>query len=97
MRNAGVNQTVNMFTFKGLDKTVGPNYGKAKYEWVGLKTTDGVADPFQPDNILSRWQVQFGLRYTFCFAGIRITNAPPAFVARGVSFGYRPSCLFREI
>ena len=65
IRNTGVNQTVNMLTFKGLEKTVGADYGKAKYQWTGLKVTDGVADPFQPDNILSRWQMQLGIRYTF--------------------------------
>jgi hypothetical protein len=65
IRNTGVNQTVNLLTFKGLEKTVGADYGKAKYQWTGLKVTDGVADPFQPDNLLSRWQMQLGLRYTF--------------------------------
>jgi len=65
IRNTGVNQTVNMLTFKGLEKTVGADYGKAKYQWTGLKVTDGVADPFQPDNLLSRWQMQLGIRYTF--------------------------------
>ena len=64
IRNTGVNQPVNLFQFRGLDKTVGPDYGKARYQWLGLKVTDGVADPFQPDNILSRWQMQLGLRYT---------------------------------
>jgi hypothetical protein len=65
IRNTGVNQTVNLLTFKGLEKTVGADYGKAKYQWTGLKVTDGKADPFQPDNILSRWQMQLGVRYTF--------------------------------
>jgi len=65
IRNTGINQTVNMLTFKGLEKTVGADYGKAKYQWTGLKVTDGAADPFQPDNILSRWQMQLGIRYTF--------------------------------
>jgi hypothetical protein len=65
IRNTGVNQTVNMLTFKGLEKTVGSDYGKPKYQWTGLKVTDGKADPFQPDNILSRWQMQLGVRYTF--------------------------------
>jgi hypothetical protein len=65
INNTGVNQTVNLVTFKGLEKTVGADYGKAKYQWTGLKVTDGKADPFQPDNILSRWQMQLGVRYTF--------------------------------
>lgn len=65
IRNTGINQTVNLFTFKGLDKTAGPNYGKAHYVWSGLPVDGkGVANPFQPDNILSRYQVQFGIRYT---------------------------------
>ena len=63
IRNTGVNQTVNILQFRGLDKTVGPDYGKPHYQWLGLKVTDGVADPFQPDNILSRWQMQLGIRY----------------------------------
>lgn len=65
IRNTGTNQTVNLVTFKGLEKTPGANYGKAKYQWTGLKVTDGVADPFQADNLLSRWQMQLGVRYTF--------------------------------
>lgn len=65
IRNTGTNQTVNLLTFKGLEKTVGADYGKPKYQWTGLKVTDGTADPFQPDNILSRWQMQLGIRYTF--------------------------------
>ena len=64
IRNTGVNQTVNLFTFKGLDKTPA-NYGKAHYQWSGLPVdNNGHASPFQPDNILSRYQVQFGIRYT---------------------------------
>ncbi len=63
--NAGINQTVNLYTFKGLEKTAGPNYGKPKYQWAGLPVTDGKANPFVADNILSRWQLQLGLRYTF--------------------------------
>ncbi len=69
VRTSGVNQTVNMLTFSGLVKSYTggvPNAdnGKPRYQWLGLKTTDGKADPFQPDNILSRWQMQFGIRYT---------------------------------
>jgi hypothetical protein len=65
IRNTGTNQTVNLYTFKGLEATAGPDQGKPKYLWSGLKVTDGKADPFQPDNILSRWQMQLGVRYTF--------------------------------
>jgi hypothetical protein len=65
IRNTGVNQTVNLYTFKGLETTAGADLGKPKYQFTGLKVTDGKADPFQPDNILSRWQMQFGVRYTF--------------------------------
>ena len=63
--NSGINQTVNLVTFKGLEKTAGADYGKAKYQWNGLPVHDGKADPFVADNILSRWQMQFGVRYTF--------------------------------
>jgi len=63
--NTGLNQTVNMLTFKGLETAPGPDYGKPRYNWVGLKVKDEVANPFQADNILSRWQMQIGLRYTF--------------------------------
>ncbi len=65
IKNTGVNQTVNLLTFKGLNKNVGADYGKPIYQWTGLKVTDGKADPFQPDNLLSRWQMQLGVRYTF--------------------------------
>jgi hypothetical protein len=58
IRNTGANQTVNLLQFRGLVTTPGPDYGKARYQWLG------VTDPFQPDNILSRWQMQFGIRYT---------------------------------
>jgi len=54
-----------MLTFKGLETAPGPDYGKPRYNWVGLKVKDEVANPFQADNILSRWQMQIGLRYTF--------------------------------
>ena len=65
IRSSGVNQTVNMLGFKGLTKTVGADYGKPLYQWLGLPINNGKADPFQPDNILSRWQVQLGIRYNF--------------------------------
>ena len=58
VRNTGANQTVNMLQFTGFTTTAGPDYGKPKYVWLG------VSDPFQPDNILSRWQMQLGVRYT---------------------------------
>ncbi len=58
VRNTGANQTVNLLQFRSFETTPGPNYGKPRYQWLGL------TDPFQPDNILSRWQMQLGLRYT---------------------------------
>jgi hypothetical protein len=58
VRNTGANQTVNLLQFRSFETASGPNYGKARYQWLGL------TDPFQPDNILSRWQMQLGLRYT---------------------------------
>jgi hypothetical protein len=66
IRNTGVNQTVNMYTFKGLDKTAGADFGKPLYQLQTstVRVTDGVANPFVIDNILSRWQFQLGLRYT---------------------------------
>lgn len=66
VRNTGVNQTVNMVTFAGLDKTAGPDFGKPHYylQSSTVKVTDGKADPFVSDNILSRWQMQLGIRYT---------------------------------
>jgi hypothetical protein len=65
IRNTGLNQTVNMLTLKSFETTPGPDYGKPRYQWAGLKLRDGVADPALPDNILSRWQAQIGIRYTF--------------------------------
>jgi hypothetical protein len=64
VRNSGVNQNVNMLTLHSFETAAGPDYGKPRYTWPGLKVTDGVADPFQADNILSRWQAQIGIRYT---------------------------------
>jgi hypothetical protein len=66
IRNTGINQTVNMYTFSGLDKTAGVDFGKPRYliQPSTVRVTDSVADPFLIDNILSRWQLQLGLRYT---------------------------------
>ncbi len=58
VKNTGVNQTFNLIEFHSLETTPGPNYGKPRYRWTNPST------PFQPDNILSRWQAQFGIRYT---------------------------------
>jgi hypothetical protein len=64
VKNTGLNQTVNMLQFRSFETAAGADYGKPRYQWLGLKNTDGIADPFTPDNILSRWQMQFGIRYT---------------------------------
>lgn len=64
IKNTGVNQTVSMLTFKGLDKTPGADYGKPHYA-LTLPGSNTAPAPFLPDNILSRWQIQFGARYTF--------------------------------
>ena len=64
IRNTGLNQIVNMLTFRSFETAAGPNYGKPRYQWAGLKVTDGRADPFTADNFLSRWQAQVGVRYT---------------------------------
>jgi hypothetical protein len=37
----------------------GADKGKARYQWVPF------AEPSVPDNLLSRWQAQVGIRYTF--------------------------------
>ena len=66
VRNTGVNQNVALYTFKGLVNTAGADFGKPMYQLQSstAKVTDGKADPFVPDNILSRWQLQVGVRYT---------------------------------
>ena len=64
IKNTGVNQTVNVVSFKGLEKTVGPDYGKPRYA-LTLPGSNASPAPFLPDNILSRWQMQLGLRYMF--------------------------------
>lgn len=66
VRNTGVNQNVFMLNFAGLDKGAGANFGKPHYylQSSTVKVTDSKADPFVPDNILSRWQMQLGVRYT---------------------------------
>ena len=58
VRNTGLNQTVNLVQFRSFAIAKDADYGKPRYQWLGL------ADPFQADNILSRWQMQFGVRYT---------------------------------
>jgi hypothetical protein len=60
VKTTGTNQTVNLLTFHSIENTVGsPNYGKPRYQWKGISNT------YVPDNIESRWQLQFGLRYSF--------------------------------
>ncbi len=58
VRNTGLNQTVNLVQFRSFVTAAGADYGKPRYQWLG------VTDPVQADNILSRWQMQFGIRYT---------------------------------
>lgn len=60
IKTTGVNQTFNFIEFHSLETTTGPDYGKPRYRWTNTTLTS----PFQPDNILSRWQAQFGVRYT---------------------------------
>lgn len=58
--NQVANQNVSPLTFHSLESTQGsPNYGKARYQ---LNNTSDAAAPL---NIESRWQAQFGIRYTF--------------------------------
>jgi hypothetical protein len=60
VKTVGANQTVNLLNFHSIENSAAsPNYGKPRYQWAGM------SDPFVPDNILSRWQAQLGLRYTF--------------------------------
>jgi hypothetical protein len=65
VRNTGANQTVNMLQFYRIETAAGADRGKPKYTWLNLPVNDGKADPFVADNLLSRWQAQFGIRYTF--------------------------------
>jgi len=58
VRNTGLNQQVNMLQLRSFVTAAGADYGKPRYQWLG------VTDPVQADNILSRWQMQFGIRYT---------------------------------
>jgi outer membrane receptor for ferrienterochelin and colicin len=64
IKNTGVNQTVTVVSFKGLEKTLGPDYGKPRYA-LTLPGSNVNPTPYLPDNILSRWQMQLGARYTF--------------------------------
>lgn len=57
VRNTGVNQTVNLIKFHSIE-TTGPNAGRPRYQWLGM------SNPFVPDNLLSRYQMQLGFRYT---------------------------------
>jgi hypothetical protein len=67
VRNTGINQNYSMITFHSIETATGADRGKPRYTVAAssLKVTDGKADPFVPDNLLSRWQAQFGIRYTF--------------------------------
>ena len=57
VRNTGVNQTVNFMRFHSIE-TTGPDAGKPRYQWTGASS------PFVADNLLSRYQMQLGIRYT---------------------------------
>ena len=59
VRTTGANQTVILTQLHSFETTAGPDYGKPRYRWLGI------SDPYPPDNIASRWQAQFGVRYTF--------------------------------
>jgi hypothetical protein len=59
VKTTGVNQTVNLMRFHSIETTAGANYGKPRYIWGGN------FNQFLPDNILSRWQAQLGVRYSF--------------------------------
>ncbi len=57
VRNTGTNQTVNLIKFHSIE-TTGAAAGRARYQWTGM------SNPFVPDNLLSRYQMQLGFRYT---------------------------------
>jgi hypothetical protein len=64
VRTTGLN-SANLLTFNSITTVTGADYGKARYQLgSGIKMTDSKADPFTADNILSRWQMQLGIRYT---------------------------------
>jgi hypothetical protein len=69
VRTTGVNQNFTLYTFHSLVTTAGPDYGKPRYFLSpSAKVIDAKADPFLPDDLqparVSRWQLQFGIRYT---------------------------------
>jgi len=49
------NQSSNLFRYQSFDAAT----NTAKYIWTNP------ADPRQPDDLLSRYQIQFGVRYSF--------------------------------
>lgn len=57
--NQVANQNISPLTFHSLETTPGSNYGKPRYR------LNNTSDPAAPLNIESRWQAQFGIRYTF--------------------------------
>jgi hypothetical protein len=64
VRNTGLNQTANLLQFQGIVAS-GADAGKPMYTWLNQPINDGKADPFVADNLLSRWQAQVGVRYSF--------------------------------
>ena len=66
VRTTGVNQNVTMYNFRGLDKVACADFGKPHYEISPstVRLTERKADHFVPDNILTRWAMQLGIRYT---------------------------------
>jgi hypothetical protein len=63
-KTTGVNQNVFPLTFHSLETTAGSSdYGKPRYIYAG--GDPGKVDPYSPQSIPSRWQAQFGIRYTF--------------------------------
>jgi len=49
-------------SFYGLNKTVGANYGKPMFVYAH---GDPDVKPWVNNNLLSPWQAQIGLRYSF--------------------------------
>jgi hypothetical protein len=59
VRTTGANQTVPLMQFSRIETAAGADRGKPRYRFLGI------SDPYPPDNLASRWQAQFGIRYTF--------------------------------
>lgn len=53
------NQNAFLLQFHSIETAAGADYGKPRYIWTNP------VDPRLPNDLLSRWQAQLGIRYTF--------------------------------